>query len=79
LGRPNIAFLDEATSAMDEGLEHAMYTLLRRELPTAMLVSVGHRSTLNAHHTQRLELLGDARWRVDVLAPQASARPPEAD
>jgi putative ATP-binding cassette transporter len=56
-----------------------MYTLLRRELPTAMLVSVGHRSTLNAHHTQRLELLGDARWRVDVLAPQASARPPEAD
>jgi putative ATP-binding cassette transporter len=76
IGRPKIAFLDEATSAMDEGLEHAMYTLLREQLPSAMLVSVGHRSTLNAHHTQRLELLGDARWRIGES--QASAGSPQA-
>ena len=29
LGRPQVLFLDEASSAMDEGLEYAMYQLLR--------------------------------------------------
>ncbi|MBP6562796.1 MAG: ABC transporter ATP-binding protein/permease, partial [Neisseriaceae bacterium] len=36
--QPSIVFLDEATSATDEGLEHALYTLLRTELPQAILV-----------------------------------------
>lgn len=63
LQRPRIAFLDEATSATDEGLEHALYELLRSELPQCMLVSVGHRSTLNAFHSHRLELQADQHWR----------------
>lgn len=67
LNRPSIAFLDEATSATDEGLEHALYALLRRELPQCMLVSVGHRSTLDAFHTHRLELTGEGRWRFERL------------
>ena len=46
--RPAIVFLDEATSATDEGLEHALYRRLRADLPEAMLVSVGHRGTLDA-------------------------------
>ena len=69
LNRPRIAFLDEATSATDEGLEHALYTLLRRELPHCLLVSVGHRSTLARFHSHRLELQGEGRWR---FAPAAA-------
>lgn len=62
VNRPRVAFLDEATSATDEGLEHALYTLLRQELPECMLVSVGHRSTLLTFHTHRLQLHGEGRW-----------------
>jgi putative ATP-binding cassette transporter len=32
-----------------------------------MLVSVGHRSTLAAFHTHRLELQGQARWAFAAL------------
>lgn len=63
LKHPRIAFLDEATSAMDEGLEHAMYGVLRHDLPDCMLVSVGHRSTLNVFHTHRLVLQRDRPWQ----------------
>lgn len=62
LNRPRIAFLDEATSAMDEGLEHAMYELLRHELPHCMLVSVGHRSTLDGFHSHKLVLQPGGQW-----------------
>ncbi len=67
LVRPRVVFLDEATSALDEGLEHTLYTLLREELPETVVVSVGHRSTLNRFHAERLELLGDGRWQVAAL------------
>ena len=68
LARPRVVFLDEATSALDEGLEHTLYTLLREELPETIVVSVGHRSTLNRFHAERLELLGDGRWQVATLS-----------
>lgn len=73
LNQPRIVFLDEASSAMDEGLEHAMYALLRESLPDAILVSVGHRSTLAAFHSQELELLGGGRWQARELAAVAVA------
>ncbi len=69
LNRPRIAFLDEATSATDEGLEHALYTLLKRELPDCMIVSVGHRSTLDGFHTHRLQLEGGGRWTLGAAGP----------
>jgi putative ATP-binding cassette transporter len=72
LNRPRVAFLDEASSAMDEGLEHAMYGLLRESLPGATLVSVGHRSSLLGFHTRVLELLGEGRWRLQELPELAS-------
>ena len=71
LARPRLVFLDEATSALDEGLEQAMYSLLRSELAQTIVVSVGHRSTLNAFHTQRLQLEAEARW---TLRPAEVAR-----
>ena len=64
LNRPQLVFLDEASSAMDEGLEYAMYQLLRQALPDAILVSVGHRSSLLEFHAQELEVLGEGRWRL---------------
>jgi putative ATP-binding cassette transporter len=67
INRPRLVLLDEATSAVDEGLEHALYTLIRMRLPDCTLVSVGHRSRLTAFHTHYLHLLGEGRW--DVMAP----------
>ena len=64
LTRPLIVFLDEASSALDEGLERAMYRLLRESLPGTTLVSIGHRSSLLGLHTRVLELLGEGRWRL---------------
>ena len=64
LNRPQVVFLDEASSAMDEGLELAMYRLLRTSLPRAILVSVGHRGSLLEFHSQILELLGEGEWRL---------------
>jgi len=66
--RPQVAFLDEATSAVDEGLEYQLYRLVREEVPECMLFSVSHRSTVDQHHTRRLELLGDGPWRMSEVA-----------
>lgn len=71
--RPAIVFLDEATSATDEGLEYALYSLLRGELPDCMLVSVGHRSTLDAFHTHRLDLNGAGGWSAGPMAAPDNA------
>ena len=64
LTRPKVVFLDEATSALDEGLEYALYDLIRTELPDTILVSVSHRQTVDQHHDQHLELLGEGEWRL---------------
>jgi len=69
LHRPEAVLLDEATSAMDEPLEMAMYSLLRTALPETTIVSVGHRSTLRKFHSQSLTCEGDGRWRVQNLEP----------
>ncbi|OCT25630.1 ABC transporter ATP-binding protein/permease [Pseudomonas putida] len=62
--QPHVVFLDESTSAMDEGLEHALYSLLRNEMPETLLVSVGHRSTLAGFHSHRLEVDGKGGWAL---------------
>jgi len=62
--QPAVVFLDEATSAIDEGLEYALYQLVRAELPQTILVSVAHRSTVDVHHTQKLELTGTGSWEL---------------
>ena len=64
LTRPEAVFLDESTSALDEGLELMLYQLVRERLPDTILVSVSHRSTVEQHHSQELQLLGDGRWHL---------------
>ena len=68
LNRPSVVFLDESTSAMDEGLELMLYELLRTELSESIVVSVSHRATVEQFHTRRLEFAGDGEWRLERLA-----------
>jgi len=62
---PAVIFLDESTSALDEGQEFTLYRLLRTRLPKTIMVSVTHRNTVKKHHNRHLRLLGDGRWEVD--------------
>ena len=64
LHKPAVAFLDEATASMDEGLEFAMYQLLQQELPQTTIISVGHRSTLKSLHQQQLTLQDKGQWQL---------------
>jgi putative ATP-binding cassette transporter len=67
-GKPRLVFLDEATSSVDESLEYLLYQTLRLALPQCIVVSIGHRGTLDMFHTERLELLGDGRWMGNGVA-----------
>lgn len=67
LTRPKAVFLDESTSALDEGLELTLYELIRAELPESILVSVSHRATVEQFHARQLELVGGGEWRLDTL------------
>jgi putative ATP-binding cassette transporter len=64
LTKPKAVFLDESTSALDEGLEMMLYQLVRTELPDTILVSVSHRKTVEQHHNKELKLLGDGEWQL---------------
>jgi vitamin B12/bleomycin/antimicrobial peptide transport system ATP-binding/permease protein len=67
VARPSLAFLDESTSALDEGMEHAIYELVNDRLPDCTIVSVGHRSTLEHLHSNELTLLGEGQWETRTL------------
>jgi len=54
--KPDFVFLDEATSALDEATEAYLYETLRKRLPNATLVSVGHRQTLKGWHDKVFNL-----------------------
>ncbi|MBF0804923.1 MULTISPECIES: ABC transporter ATP-binding protein/permease [unclassified Neisseria] len=59
LTRPKVVLLDEATAALDEPTEAALYTLIRERLPESIIVSIGHRGTLAAFHNRRI-FVGEA-------------------
>ncbi|WP_405754765.1 ABC transporter ATP-binding protein/permease [Anaerovibrio slackiae] len=69
LFRPDIVFLDESTSAMDEQREAEAYDILKALLPEMAVISVGHRSTLFKKHDKRLQLTGSG-WQLSPLAEQ---------
>ncbi|MDT5221834.1 MAG: vitamin B12/bleomycin/antimicrobial peptide transport system ATP-binding/permease protein, partial [Mycobacterium sp.] len=70
LTKPKAVFLDESTSALDPGLEYALYQLVRSELPDCVVVSVSHRPTVEQHHDRQLELLGGGQWRLGPVDKQ---------
>ena len=61
LHSPKVAFLDEASSALDAGNEARLYALLFAKLET--FVSVGHRTSLVKFHTFVLEFNDDRGWK----------------
>jgi len=56
LAKPDLIFLDEATSAVDEDVEAELYKLLRQSNPKATIVSIGHRASLVALHDRALNV-----------------------
>ena len=59
LHAPNYLFLDEATASLDEASEAALYKLIEKKLPATTVVSIGHRSTLEAFHQRNVVLNRD--------------------
>ncbi|WP_407116773.1 ABC transporter ATP-binding protein/permease [Bradyrhizobium sp. LMG 9283] len=64
LHAPDYLFLDEATASLDEPSEARLYRLLAEKLPQATIVSIGHRSTLDAFHTRKVALVKDGAIHV---------------
>ena len=71
LAKPNWLFLDEATSALDENLEAEIYKMLRERLPNTTIISIGHRSTLQAYHDRHIEM---TRQGDGLFTPKDKAR-----
>ena len=65
--RPDIVFLDESTSALDEPREAQAYETLHQMLPQMAVVSVGHRSSLLNCHDKQLVLAGDGYWKLQDI------------
>jgi len=59
LHAPQYLFLDEATASLDEASEARLYRLLEEKLPATTVVSIGHRSTLEAFHRRHVVLIRD--------------------
>lgn len=75
LTKPKAVFLDESTSALDEGLEFALYQMLRSELPDCVVVSVSHRRAVELLHDRQLELLGGGQWRLGPVEKETANLP----
>jgi vitamin B12/bleomycin/antimicrobial peptide transport system ATP-binding/permease protein len=74
LHAPQYLFLDEATASLDEASEAQLYDLLKRKLPATTVVSIGHRSTLEAFHQRHIVLARDGD-RYVLRNRDAGARP----
>ncbi len=58
LNRPDWLFMDEATAALPDDAQAALYRLLKQRLPATTLVSIGHRESLAEFHTRRIAWQG---------------------
>src|SRR5437667_12602075 len=74
LHAPQYLALDEATASLDDPSEAKLYRLLREKLPATTIVSIGHRSTLEALHERNVVLApgGDGFALQDVRASAAA-------
>lgn len=73
LHKPKVIFLDESTSALDEGNEYTLYRLLNTRLPESVMVSVTHRDSVRQHHDYHLHLAGDGGWNLERENESAGA------
>jgi putative ATP-binding cassette transporter len=54
--KPDWLFLDEATSAIDEEEEAALYRIIADALRSTTVISIGHRASLEAYHHRVITL-----------------------
>ncbi|GLR86926.1 ABC transporter ATP-binding protein/permease [Bradyrhizobium iriomotense] len=78
LHAPDYLFLDEATASLDEPSEALLYRLMEEKLPSTTIVSIGHRSTLDAFHTRNVRLVPDGEIHVLGVGAPVRAAPSEA-
>jgi len=64
LNQPDWLFLDEATAALPDEAQDALYRLVKEKLPKTTLVSIGHRGALASHHRRHLQWQGNALTTV---------------
>ena len=74
LQKPQWLFLDEATAALDEASEAALYRLLIERLPGTAIVSIGHRASLAQFHRRFFELKPDESGRHHLREAKVKAR-----
>ena len=82
LHAPQYLFLDEATASLDEPSEAALYRLIEAKLPGTTVVSIGHRSTLEAFHQRNVVLTPDGdrftlQDRVTLQDRTGGSKPPQ--
>lgn len=70
LAKPEIVFLDEATTALNHRDEDLFYRYLKETNTT--IISVGHRTNLSKYHNQLLEINGGGgsytgSWKIDKI------------
>lgn len=64
LARPDYAFLDEATTAVDSETEQKLYGLISQS--ARVWISVGYRSALARFHKKVLVLREDGSWKLET-------------
>ena len=65
LQTPQYLFLDEATASLDEPSEAMLYGLIAEKLPATTVISIGHRTTLEAFHQRQVGLVrSGARFTI---------------
>jgi putative ATP-binding cassette transporter len=75
LAAPDYLLLDEATAALDDAAEAALYRLVTERLRGTTTISIGHRATLNAFHQRNLVLVRDGeKHRLRESALQEAAK-----
>lgn len=52
--KPDVLFMDESTSALDETMEAQLYEMLQQRLPNCAMVSVAHRTSLDRFHARQV-------------------------
>jgi|RhiMetdeSRZDD1v2_1073273.scaffolds.fasta_scaffold03096_12 vitamin B12/bleomycin/antimicrobial peptide transport system ATP-binding/permease protein len=76
LHKPDIAIMDESTSALDPEGQAKMFERLGERLPKTAVISVGHRLELEAFHDRKLKLVrqegGATLVPGDALGPPVS-------
>jgi putative ATP-binding cassette transporter len=61
--KPRVAFLDEASTAMDQSIEEILYQIIPNNVEK--WVSTGELTTLGKYHEHVLTLEGDGSWRFE--------------